>query len=465
MKSYEIQPTMKNLTSTYKSDTIERNKHLHYFVDLLETIDGCAALAVDGKWGCGKTFFVKQVKMIIDAFNEQTNFLTDEEKASVLGTWRTFHSNERDRVLKPQICVYYDAWQHDNDDDPLLSLVYEIYTNVNNDYSFKKSKDGIEKLATIVDLLSGKNYGEIINTLRESDDPLSKIKENRSLTENINEFISSLLAEQGERLIVFVDELDRCKPTYAVRMLERIKHYFANENVTFVFSVNSIELQHTIKQYYGANFDACRYLNRFFDLMIPLPKANLQKFYSTIGFSSSYYTYNSVANTVIETYGFELREIAKYTQMIKIAASAPTTSHTRNYDFSFPDGQGRSFCLLAIVPIVVGLQLYDGKKYSDFISGKEYTPLVEILLQQQYSNWLCSTLLTDKEELEDSGTGKTVVKLEDKLQELYDALFNYIYDVSNNYRKNIGKISIDQNTKKVIFEAISLLSGYADYSE
>ena len=62
-----------------------------------------------------------------------------------------------------------------------------------------------------------------------------------------------------------------------MKLLERIKHYFNNDRVTFLFSVNVAELQHTVKTHYGADFNASRYLDRFFDLRVPLskPKAEL----------------------------------------------------------------------------------------------------------------------------------------------------------------------------------------------
>ena len=96
----------------------------------------------------------------------------------------------------------------------------------------------------------------------------------------INEFFSAIFKEQGNRLVIFIDELDRCKPDFAVKLLERIKHYFVNPDITFVFSINSMELQHTIKQYYGSEFDACKYLDRFFDLRIVLPDISTEKFLS-----------------------------------------------------------------------------------------------------------------------------------------------------------------------------------------
>ena len=67
---------------------------------------------------------------------------------------------------------------------------------------------------------------------------ISEIENQKDIHDLINEFLSSVIEERGNRLIIFIDELDRCKPSYAIQLLERIKHYFINDNLTFVFSVN-----------------------------------------------------------------------------------------------------------------------------------------------------------------------------------------------------------------------------------
>lgn len=86
----------------------------------------------------------------------------------------------------------------------------------------------------------------MVEALR-GDSPIEAIKTQKDIKKQVDDFLESLLPEKGNRLVVFIDELDRCKPSYAVRLLERIKHYFDHDRVTFVFSVNTKELHHTIK--------------------------------------------------------------------------------------------------------------------------------------------------------------------------------------------------------------------------
>ena len=64
MRTYELKPTYNNLFSTYIEDSILRNKDLFYFIKILDTMNDSCSIALNGAWGSGKTFFVKQAKMI-----------------------------------------------------------------------------------------------------------------------------------------------------------------------------------------------------------------------------------------------------------------------------------------------------------------------------------------------------------------------------------------------------------------
>jgi hypothetical protein len=79
-------------------------------------------------------------------------------------------------------------------------------------------------------------------------------------------------------MYVFIDELDRCRPTYAIELLETVKHLFEIKGIVFVIATNTDQLQHSIKVVYGQGFDANRYLYRFFQRTYTLKMPDMEKF-------------------------------------------------------------------------------------------------------------------------------------------------------------------------------------------
>jgi len=87
---------------------------------------------------------------------------------------------------------------------------------------------------------------------------------------------SQAAAIQRRPLVIFVDELDRCRPTFAIEVLEKIKHLFDVEGVVFVLAVDREQLGKSIKAIYG-NIYVDRYLRRFFDVDFRLPPKDYEK--------------------------------------------------------------------------------------------------------------------------------------------------------------------------------------------
>ena len=75
-----------------------------------------------------------------------------------------------------------------------------------------------------------------------------------------------------------IDELDRCRPSYAVELLEVAKHLFSVDRIIFVLAVNRDQLAHSVRALYGSDFDAEGYLRRFFDVDFQLPEPNRDAF-------------------------------------------------------------------------------------------------------------------------------------------------------------------------------------------
>lgn len=272
MKNFEIMPTEENLLKAIKENILKRNDALVYFYKLLLAQDNGTIIAIDGRWGSGKTFFVKQEMMIINAMNPRSK-IEQEVKQEILNSV-CIDVNKKENY---DLAIYYDAWENDNDIDPIISLIYEISMQIGDKYMFESDINFFKMVVSIVECINGKNIKSIIDSLKD-ENPLIKFQKQKELDNQIEDFFTHILAERGQRLVVFIDELDRCKPSFAVQLLEQIKHYLCDDRIIFVLSVNLEELQYTIKHFYGNEFDASRYLDRFFNLRIPLPPADKKNF-------------------------------------------------------------------------------------------------------------------------------------------------------------------------------------------
>ena len=464
MKSTQVLPTKENIYNSIQQDIIGRNKQVYYFTSMLNDVEGPYSFALNARWGEGKTFFIKQTQMFLDACNPISKSLSDEEKIVVKEAMqRAIGGRETITDLQPQMTIYYDAWQCDNDTDPILSLLYEITRQCAKCFKYD-SEDGRSKLlnalnlcASIADLIPGMNSKGVVSAIKDltkKEDPMCEIIQAKDLQGSIIDFLATIMIEQGNRLVIFIDELDRCKPDYAVRFLERIKHYFVIENVTFVFSVNTQELQHTINRYYGDKFSATLYLTRFFDFIVDLPAAELRSFYDTLGINTMYH-FDVVCQEVINYYHFSLRDLAQYYKKCRIAAHKLTHDNASYYD------KGEDYGLYALVPIMIGLEIYDYSAYQMFVDGKDPSPLIEILGEGEILSFLFRAMLSNDETYDDSESGKTYVSKKQKLEEYYNAVFAQDYD-KRIYVKRIGTIECNKGTKLFLLQVASGLTPYAD---
>lgn len=87
MNSFELIPTEENLIHTLDKDLLKRNKDLVRFYDLILAQEGDSSIAIDGRWGSGKTFFVKQSMLLINAKNPMSD-MDDEKKASIATVYK-----------------------------------------------------------------------------------------------------------------------------------------------------------------------------------------------------------------------------------------------------------------------------------------------------------------------------------------------------------------------------------------
>lgn len=246
-------------------------------------------LNVRADWGFGKTFFLRR--------------------------WA------KDLAVNYPV-VFFDAWTNDFSDDPLIGFIAEINNALSNHFKSIPAAEryldsalavgrklikpvGLVIASAITKQLSGlslQKLSELYSTEGDDKEDVDEeknragsevsslisqyaelaLQEHLSKKETISVFkkrlgrlIDALQKEAGVQLplFVFIDELDRCRPTYAIELLEAVKHLFGVPGIYFVVATNLEQLGHSICAVYGERFDSERYLKRFFDqeYLLPLP--------------------------------------------------------------------------------------------------------------------------------------------------------------------------------------------------
>jgi hypothetical protein len=131
----------------------------------------------------------------------------------------------------------------------------------------------------------------------------------RSFRELLSDLPSKLQNEGDKPFIVIIDELDRCKPTFAVEIVEKIKHLFSVENIVFLLVMNKSQLEESIRSVYGQNIDAHTYLQKFVNIEAKLPKHTGERYTNDL----NKYTNRLLQLHELQTWGND-RDIVYYVE-------------------------------------------------------------------------------------------------------------------------------------------------------
>ena len=129
------------------------------------------------------------------------------------------------------------------------------------------------------------------------EDRLTQYETGRESIDEFRTTLEGLAADVAKEnndlpLVVMIDELDRCRPSYAVELLEVAKHLFSVDGIIFVLSLDRAQLAHSVRSIYGNEFGASGYLRRFFDIDYRLPDPDTGAFvdaaFDSIGLDAFY---------------------------------------------------------------------------------------------------------------------------------------------------------------------------------
>ena len=434
----DLEPTEENIIDTFVKNSVGRNNSLFKFIEMLNYQDDSYSIAFDGRWGSGKTFFVKQCKLVLDCLNEENQYSYKDQILDVIG------QDEIAKLTKIKFkTVYFDAWKNDSDLDPIVSLSKSIATTAFNIKTKAKTvaiEAGKELVKIAAKEIAKADIDNILDIFHTEEDIEAKFKKE----------LASLIPKNG-RLIVFIDELDRCRPTYAVKLLERVQHFFDNNKITFIFSVNLYELKNTIKKLYGSSFDGDRYLDRFFYSIISLPDASYT--YENMKKSSpNEKMYLKYCDEITQKFNFSLREQNHFTSMIDITGVKNRFLSSNYHADVF--GNGNEIVDFFIIPYLIALKMVDSDQFNAFVFYNNGTDFIDFLAS---SKIFSSYLWTD-----DSNTLKKAAK------DIYDCIFAKNANIESvGITKEPKNIYIREpyKLKKEVNDILSLVSDYSVYED
>lgn len=306
---FQRESIAKNLIKLFESDTIN-----------------ISPTVIDAPWGSGKSEFCHKLKNL----------------ANESGTKNKY--------------IYIDAYRYDHSDDPLLMLITSITINekrlkIKNDI-IKKAIPVFKVMGKVftratVSLLLRQNADNIVAEIAEAidskaddalDSGVEKIFEDFEKAEASLKLFQDALerASKSRPLVIIIDELDRCKPTFALDLLEKLKHVFDIKGVQFLLSTNIKQLESAVKKQYGHEIDAETYLGKFFKLKVHLPESYSTDrhhyhdnaytlFAKSLRKISDYETISSDNNLVMKKFKYlinkdrrSLRDVEKYIYNLKI---------------------------------------------------------------------------------------------------------------------------------------------------
>lgn len=266
IKNTQIEIDSSNI---FLNDCLDREESIEDLSELIIRSKESFVLSVNADWGVGKTTFLR--------------------------LWKTY-LKEQHKVDS----IYFSAWEDDFSKEPLISILGELNSYITENFQedspviteFEKAKSfggkvvkrglpAFIKGATAGVLDVDKGIESAVGAMTESVtmELIDNYSKEKNITEEFKTSIHSVLnhMDSEKPFVIFIDELDRCRPLYAIELLERIKHVFGIDQLIFVLSIDKKQLSESIKSQYGA-IDTDNYLRRFIDLEFNLKNESLDKF-------------------------------------------------------------------------------------------------------------------------------------------------------------------------------------------
>lgn len=254
----------------FSEDLFGRKKEAEYIYSLTRDFERSAVIAIDAPFGFGKTYFVREFSEMLRKSGEKV--------------------------------VTFNAWTHDTSPDPYVSFSNAILDEIEtkSDETLKNAKKiaglsgkvlGTVGMGILARFVIGDDASASLKSIGLSEEDLAKVAEEAGseaflrfkLEEKYkaafqDSLSKSIAKTKSKKIFVFIDELDRCRPDFALELLENIKHLFSVPGAIFLVAVNTEQLSKLVDVRHGTANEGSSYLRRFFDWTYKLkPPKRLQQ--------------------------------------------------------------------------------------------------------------------------------------------------------------------------------------------
>ncbi|MEE2000366.1 P-loop NTPase fold protein [Alkalimonas sp. MEB108] len=335
-------------------------------------------LNLNGAWGTGKTEFLRRLYSL---------FISEDHPV-----------------------IYIDAWESDFSEMPLSVVSSELLSQlstVNDHIGAELTKvgeflgkavkgaiiggAGLLSKHLLADTTIGNEMAKALFEKKPNDflddikhEHVEQIEAIKCIRRELGNLAEVINKNYGLSLpvIVLVDELDRCRPSYAIEMLEVIKHFFTTKNFVFVVATDTQQLRQSIKSVYGSEFDSTTYLRRFFNREARMDEPKLESYVKLSMLSIDNYDdkvvlYPDVKNSVLESvheylawlgkaYTLSLRDLDQLINKFNACLRSALSSYESSQRVQ----------VINIFSLIVAIIEFD-KDFERFNQRKNYTPIIE----------------------------------------------------------------------------------------
>ena len=293
--------------TVWANDRLNREEDAEFLLSFLSArshqkaaaSQGSYVLNLDAAWGEGKTFFMSRF----------AEFVRDRGHPVVfLNAWEDDHADDPLTAIMAEIDQYITTENTINNfsNTKILSAYQSVRSNYKemialglqsggkrwakyligegveeiSDLAFEKDNIETKNGATEAEKATAESLSALADTMidRYAATRIAAFKKAKTSFNRFRHSLGALILSIHDNnsselpMFILIDELDRCRPLYAIAMLERIKHLFDVNNIVFILSTDTKQMMHSIKAIYGSEFDSGRYLQRFFDRTYELPR-------------------------------------------------------------------------------------------------------------------------------------------------------------------------------------------------